>query len=189
MEAKNILDCKNESEFRAWLEKHHSTEEECWVDCKRGKPTEGAFSYTDAVYVALSFGWIDSVYGIIDGIRMQRFSPRRKKSHWSQLNKERARWLIEHDLMTEAGFDALPDDFDKEFKIGRAILNRLKKDPETWENFNSFPPLYQRIKIASIQKDKKDRKLYKKKLDTFLKNTKEGKMYGNWDDYGRLIKK
>lgn len=88
--------------------------------------------------------------------------------------------------MTESGFGALPDDFNKEFKIGRAVLNRLKKDPETWENFNNFPPIYQRLKIASIQKDKKDKKLYKKKLDTFLKNTKEGKMYGNWDDYGRL---
>lgn len=187
MEAKNILDCKSPSEFREWLEKNHRTEEECWIVCKRGKPVEGIFSYRDAVYVAISFGWIDSVYGLIDGVRMQRFSPRRKKSNWSQLNKERARWLIENDLMMKSGFDALPDDFDKEFKIDRVILNRLKKDEETWKNFNNFPPLYQRIKIASIQKDKKDKKLFKKKLDTFLKYTKEGKMYGNWNDYGRLI--
>lgn len=186
MEINNILDCKNESQFRDWLEKNHRTENECWIVCKRGKPEEGTFSYRDAVYVAISFGWIDSVYDLIDGVRMQRFSPRRKRSNWSQLNRERARWLIEHDLMREAGFDALPDDFDKEFKIRRAIINRLKKDEETWENFNNFPPLYQRIKIASIERDKNDRKLFKKKLDTFLKYTKEGKMYGNWDDYGRL---
>ena len=188
MEAKNILDCKNESEFRDWLEKHHLTEEECWIVCKRGKPEDGTFSYTDAVYAALSFGWIDSVYGLVDGVRMQRFSPRRKNSHWSQLNKERSRWLIDHGLMEEAGFNALPDDFDKKFKIDRAISRRLKKDPDIWENFNNFPPLYQRLKIASIQKDKKDKKLFKKKLDTFLKYTKEGKMYGNWNDYGRLIR-
>ncbi|WP_407461443.1 YdeI/OmpD-associated family protein [Methanobrevibacter sp.] len=186
METKNILDCKSPNEFRVWLEKNHASEEECWIVCKRGNPVEDTFSYRDAVYVALSFGWIDSVYGLIDGVRMQRFSPRIKKSNWSQLNRERARWLIEHELMTEAGLEVLPDDFDKEFKISRAILNRLKKDPETWENFNNFPPVYQRVKIASIQKEKKDKKLYKKKLDTFLKNTKEGKMYGSWDDYGRL---
>lgn len=187
MEAKNILDCKSPSEFRQWLEKNHATEEECWIVCKRGKPVKGTFSYSDAVYEALSFGWIDSYYDLIGGVRMQRFSPRRKRSNWSQLNRERARWLIDHDLMREAGFEALPDDFDKEFKIRRAITNRLKKDPEVWENFNNFPPLYQRMKIAGIERDRNDRKLFKRRMDRFLKYTKEGKMYGDWDDYGKLI--
>lgn len=91
MKACNVLECRNAEEFRQWLSRNHSTQTECWVDCKRGKPKEGTFSYVDAVYAALSFGWIDSTYGLVDGARMQRFSPRREKSHWSELNKERCR--------------------------------------------------------------------------------------------------
>ncbi len=80
MEAVNVLDCRSPEEFRKWLEENHSSQKECWVNCKRGKIEDGEFSYIDAVYVALSFGWIDSTYGRIDGVRMQRFSPRKKQS-------------------------------------------------------------------------------------------------------------
>ena len=187
MEAKNILDCKNDEEFRAWLGENHLSQEECWLVCKRGKPEKGTFSYIDAVYAALSYGWIDSTYGLVDGVRMQRFSPRRKKSHWSQLNKERCKWLIEHDLMTEYGMDVLPKDFYEDFKIDDDILKLLKKDDEIWKNFNGFPPLYKRIKIGNIQDKRKNRDEFEKSLANFLKKTKENKIYGNWDDYGRLI--
>jgi uncharacterized protein YdeI (YjbR/CyaY-like superfamily) len=105
MGPENVLDCRSAEEFRKWLEDNHSSQKECWVNCKRGKIEDGEFSYIDAVYVALSFGWIDSTYAKIDGVRMQRFSPRRKNSHWSELNKERCRWLIDHDLMLKADFD------------------------------------------------------------------------------------
>lgn len=186
MDAENILDCKNPSQFRDWLEKNHMKETECWIVCKRGKPVEGTFSYLDAVYVALSFGWIDSTYGIVDGVRMQRFSPRRKNSHWSQLNKERCKWLIKHDLMSDSGFSVLPD-LEEDFKIDDDILNLLKEDEETWKNFNSFPPLYQRVKIANIQKIRRNQNDFNRMLSNFLKNTKEAKMYGNWNDYGRLL--
>ena len=40
---------------------------------------------------ALCFGWIDSIQKPIDGVKMQRFSPRKKNSPWTELNKERVR--------------------------------------------------------------------------------------------------
>lgn len=185
MEATNILDCKNSEEFRNWLANNHSTEKECWIDCKRGKPKKDVFSYIDAVYVALCFGWIDSTYGLVDGVRMQRFSPRRKKSHWSELNKERSRWLIEKGLMTPAGFKALPD-LDEEFEIDEDIINALKTDDETWKNFTDFPDLYKRIRISKIQNERKNEDIFKKMLANFIENTKKGKMSGNWNDFGML---
>ena len=51
MEPVNILDCKNSDEFRNWLIDNHSTQSECWIECRKGKPREGVFSYIDAVYV------------------------------------------------------------------------------------------------------------------------------------------
>lgn len=186
MEYKNVLNCKTNDEFRIWLENNHLNETECWIGCKRGKPKEdNVFYYVDAVYTALSFGWIDSTYGLIDGKRMQRFSPRRKNSHWSELNKERCRWLIKNNLMASEGFKVLPD-LDEEFIIDDDILKELKSDDEIWDNFNSFPDIYKKVKISNIQRERKNPDVFNRMLSNFLKNTKRGKLYGNWNDYGKL---
>ena len=72
MEEHNILCIANRSEFRAWLEAHHASERECWVDVKRGRPVDDKhFWYLDAVEEALCFGWIDSRHKLIDGKRIQ----------------------------------------------------------------------------------------------------------------------
>ena len=186
MEYHNILKCETNEEFRQWLTDNHQKEKECWIHCKRGKITEdNVFYYIDAVYTALSFGWIDSTYGKKDGIRLQRFTPRRKKSNWSELNKERCRWLIKNNLMTEEGYKKLPD-LDEKFKIDDDILELLKKDDVTWENFKKFPDLYKRIKIGNIQKERKNKEVFDRMLNNFLKHTHNNKLQGNWNDYGRL---
>lgn len=161
-------------------------QKECWIHCKRGKmKDDDVFYYIDAVYTALSFGWIDSTYGIKDGVRLQRFTPRRKNSYWSELNKERCRWLIKNNLMTKEGFKQLPD-LEEEFKIDDDIIEILKKDSEIWKNFSDFPDLYKRIRIGNIQRHRKNKDNFKRMMSNFLKNTKNNKMYGNWTDYGRL---
>ena len=186
MKYSNILDCKSNEEFRNWLSEKHLTEKECWIECKRGKiQDDDVFYYIDAVYTALSFGWIDSTYGIKDGVRLQRFAPRREKSHWSELNKERCRWMIKHDLMTPEGYKKLPD-LDEEFVIDDDIIKALKSDDETWNNFNKLPDLYKRVRISNIQKERKNPDEFNKKLNNFLKSTKENRIHGQWNDYGRL---
>ena len=66
----------------------------------------------EAVEEALCFGWIDStVKRLPDGRCAQRFSPRRKNSHWTDLNLQRCRNMAERGLMTEAGLQAMPIDF------------------------------------------------------------------------------
>ena len=72
MSEKNILSVTDRQAFRYWLLEHSSVETECWVDVKRGKPTDPeTFYYLDAVEEALCFGWIDSIHKIIDGRRME----------------------------------------------------------------------------------------------------------------------
>lgn len=84
----------NRRDFRSWLESNAETESECYVSVKHGKPKdETAFYFLDAVEEALCFGWIDSAVKVIDGKRVQRFSPRRKNSPWTEPNKERVRRL------------------------------------------------------------------------------------------------
>ena len=156
----NVLECKTKDEFYEWLKKNHNKEDECYLECKKGKikPNTDILYYIDAVYMALCFGWIDSSQKVIDGTRYQRFSPRKKNSHWSELNKARCKWLIKNKLMTKAGLDVLPD-LDEELDIDKDILKTLKKDEEIWDNFNNFPELYRRLGLAIFKEKKRKVKL------------------------------
>ena len=87
----------------------------------------------------------------------QKLSPRKRKSLWSELNKERCRRMERLGLMTDAGRAVFPDMSDKEFVIDEDILKVLKADPVVWENYNKFPVLYQRVRIDTIQIKKKSR--------------------------------
>ena len=140
----------------------------------------------DAVEKALCFGWIDTTIKNIDGVTMQKFTPRKKNSPWSELNKERYRRLERLGLMTDAGRAALPDM--ENFEIDVEILEALQVDEETWKSFQSFPELYKMVRIGTIQINKKKRpELFASRLEKFLKNTKNGVMYGEWNDFGRLL--
>ena len=95
--------------LREWLQENHSTAKDCWVVTSRSKnPPPGLIPYIEVVEEALCFGWIDSTLKRLpDGRLAQRLSPRRKGSHWTELNKQRCQELESRGLMTPAGRDAL----------------------------------------------------------------------------------
>lgn len=185
----NILKAKNREELRLWLENNYEIQKECWVIVKRGKPqNDDTFWYIDAVEEALCFGWIDSTVKKLDtGITIQRLSPRKKGSIWSELNKERCRRMEKLGKMTQAGKKVLPDMSEKGFNIDIDILEALKKDEIVWAIFHKFPSLYQRVRIDTIQIKKKNPQLFQKRLEKLIENTKKGIMYGEWNDNGRLL--
>lgn len=104
-----FLDFSKREQLRSWLEEHHASVRCCWVPCNRSKtPREDAIPYLDVVEEALCFGWIDSTCKKMpDGRLAQRLSPRRKGSHWTELNKRRCADLELRGLMTDAGRKAL----------------------------------------------------------------------------------
>ena len=189
MQPKNLLTAKNRNELRVWLAGNYDKESECWVIVKRGRPqNDHTFWYIDAVEEALCFGWIDSTTKRLEnGITAQKLTPRKKKSLWSELNKERCRRLEKLGFMTEAGRAVLPDMSAKGFVIDREIRTVLKADKTVWQNFNHFPPLYQRVRVDTIQIKKKQPDLFDSRLQKFIENTKKGIMYGEWNDNGRLL--
>ena len=106
MEIDNLLESSHRHQLRSWLEQHHSLSSHCWVACYRSKvrPADNCQPYLDVVEEALCFGWIDStVKRLPDGRLAQRLSPRRKNSHWTELNRQRCKDLERRGLMTEAG--------------------------------------------------------------------------------------
>ena len=109
MEIVNLLELKDRSHLRQWLEANHATERQCWVIMyRKNRPEWDALAYIDIVEEALCFGWIDSTNKKLpDGRLAQRLSPRRKGSNWTELNKQRCQDLIDRGLMTKAGFDAM----------------------------------------------------------------------------------
>lgn len=81
-----ILDIRTREEFRSWLWENHDKASECWIRAPKGKvPPDDSIWYLDAVEEALCFGWIDTTNKTVDGINLQRFTPRSKRSPWSEL--------------------------------------------------------------------------------------------------------
>ncbi len=185
----NLLNVGNRDEFRLWLENNHSTEKECWLVVKRGRPIgSDTFWYIDAVEEAMCFGWIDSTTKKLDdGTTIQRFTPRSKNSKWSELNKERCRRMERLGRMTDSGRAVLPDMSDDGFVIDKDILAALQSNVDVWTNFQNFPPLYKRVRIDTIQIKKNQPDVFAARLNKFIENTKKGVMYGEWNDNGRLL--
>lgn len=172
--------------WRSWLAKHHRTESEVWLVYYRKETGKPRISYDDAVEEALCYGWIDSTVKALDRERFaQRFSPRRKASSLSQMNKERIRVLVAAEKMTKAGLDAIAHALDpkednrQEFHIPPDILEPLKENDEAWQNFQRFPETYQRIRIAFIESRKRHgEEMFRRSLTYFIKMTAKNKRFG-----------
>ena len=188
MEYRNVLAISTRQEFRDWLMLHHATETECYVVCRRGRPTDNEqLWYLDAVEEALCFGWIDSTIRKIDGVSMQRFSPRKKGSNWTELNKERCRRLETLGLMTDAGRAVLPPMGTGSFRFDPEVVAELKK-ARVWSKFRKLHPLYQRIRASNLAFYKNHYpEPYRRALNHLIEETKKGNMFGDWNDYGRLL--
>ena len=106
----NYYEFKSFDEMYSWFLKHAKEEKEVFVKISRKQPDKciDILSYYDAVKVALCFGWIDSTLRNIDGVLIQRFSPRKKNSHWTQTNINRCLELDKAGLLTEEGKKVCP---------------------------------------------------------------------------------
>ncbi len=99
-----IFHAESRAAWRAWLAEHHSTERGVWLcswKAATGRPT---CAYADAVEEALCFGWIDSTVNTLDDERgLQLMTPRKPKSSWTRLNRQRVAAMEAAGLMTDAG--------------------------------------------------------------------------------------
>jgi uncharacterized protein YdeI (YjbR/CyaY-like superfamily) len=95
---------ENAAAFEAWLAAHHDTEPEVWI--KIHKKASGLASVTpaEAVDVVLCWGWIDGIRkGLDERSFLQRYTPRGRKSIWSQINREHVARLVTAGRMTPHG--------------------------------------------------------------------------------------
>ena len=142
MEVVNLLHLSSRSELRQWLEENHNEEKCCWVVTYRSKcpPEWPAIPYIEVAEEALCFGWIDSTLKRLpDGRLAQRLSPRRAKSHWTQLNMDRCVDLEDRGLMTEAGRQAFEKAFEYEIVSQDSEISKRMQE----ENKFRRPGMYE----------------------------------------------
>ena len=96
--------CATRADWAAWLADHHDKAEGVWLKyAKKGSGVQSV-TYAEAVEVALCYGWIDGQSAPGDDAHwLQRFTPRRPRSKWSKINRDRAIALIERGEMQPAG--------------------------------------------------------------------------------------
>lgn len=146
---------KTRKAWRQWLEKNHLSSPGIWLIYYKKGTGKPQVSYGESVEEALCFGWIDSLPRKLDTERaMLKFTPRKRKSVWSDLNKERVKRLIENKLITKAGLDK---------------IKQAKKDG-SWDLLNSSN--YQADTNALPADLQKALSVNNKALENFLSFTK-----------------
>jgi uncharacterized protein YdeI (YjbR/CyaY-like superfamily) len=90
--------------FHAWLAEHHDRETEVWIKIHKVGSKRPSITPKQAIDVVLCWGWIDAVRkGFDDQSFLQRYTPRGKKSIWSQINVDNVARLTKEGRMTPHG--------------------------------------------------------------------------------------
>jgi uncharacterized protein YdeI (YjbR/CyaY-like superfamily) len=144
------------ADFRAWLEKHHASEQELSVGFYKRDSGKPSITWPESVDAALCYGWIDGVRNSIDAVSYRvRFTPRKPTSTWSAINVRRVAELTKLGLMRPAGnkaFTARQGDKTgiysyeqrKNAKLSRAYEKQFRANKKAWAFFQSQPAWYQR---------------------------------------------
>lgn len=186
----NTFYTSHREEWRACLSANFDKEKEVWFVFPMKAAGEEALSYNDAVEEALCFGWIDGVIKHIDPThRAQRFTPRRQGSPYSRPNIERLIWLEEQKLIHPSIRERVLSIIKVPYLFPEDIIAAIKRDEKAWDHYNSFAPSYKRIRVAYIDAARKRPEEFQKRLDSFIKKTRENKLiigYGGIDKYYRI---
>jgi uncharacterized protein YdeI (YjbR/CyaY-like superfamily) len=154
------------STFRTWLAKHHRTKRELLVGFHKKHTGTSSVSYTEALDVALCYGWIDGVRRRVDDDRYTiRFTPRLPRSKWSAVNIKKANALVKAGLMQPAGAAAFAVKDAGNAKIyayevpprplGPVEQKLFRANKVAWAFFCAQPPGFRRLAEWRVMSAKK----------------------------------
>jgi uncharacterized protein YdeI (YjbR/CyaY-like superfamily) len=93
-----------DADWEAWLEEHHATSDGVTVRIAKKGSGVATVAYPEVLDTAICFGWIDARRQALDDtFFLQRFTPRRARSRWSKINRDKAEALIAAGRMRPAG--------------------------------------------------------------------------------------
>jgi uncharacterized protein YdeI (YjbR/CyaY-like superfamily) len=156
-----VLEVRNREQWRAWLEKQHSSSAGVWLIYYKDHTGVVSVSYKESVLDALCFGWVDSLIKRLDDDRYARkFTPRKPNSKWSDSNRKRWAELKAAGLLGAAGFAAAPTGNTYAARpaipeMPAYIAKALKADAKAWRFFRELPASERRHFVAWIHTAKR----------------------------------
>ncbi|MCL4366295.1 YdeI/OmpD-associated family protein [Patescibacteria group bacterium] len=176
---------KDAKEWRRWLAKNYNKEKDVWLILPHTDSGKKKIAYNDSVEEALCFGWIDStVKNFNEHNSIQRFTPRRKGSPYSQTNIERLRLLTKESKVIPEISESTKVILQEKFHFPKDTIAAIQANAEAWRNFQRYSDSYKRIRIAYIEEFRSIPKEYQKRLQYFIKKTARGIQFG----YGGIEK-
>lgn len=180
-----VREFKDAESFYKWLGKHHDKQNEIWI--KIHKVHSGLKSITpkEAIDVVLCWGWIDAVRkGFDEKSFLQRYTPRGRKSTWSQINVNNVARLIKESRMTEHGLkhvEAAKSDgrwaraygSAKDLKIPSDLQAAIDAEPEARRMLGTLNA-QNRFALAFRVHNLKTEAARRRKIDTFVEMLKRG---------------
>ncbi len=180
-----ILPFASQSKFADWVAKNHEKSQGLWLKIAKKDSGISSVTYTEALDIALCYGWIDGQKKSFDEkYFLQKFTPRRPKSIWSKINVEKVERLIKSGQMQPAGLKAIeaakadgrwdnaydgqknmpvPEDFQK-------ALNKNKKAKTVFESLKSSERYSFLFRIHNVKKAETRQKKIKQFVEMLEKN-------------------
>jgi len=168
IKGKSTLTVGSRSEWRQWLLENGESHKEIWLVYYKKHTGKPSLTKAEANKEALCFGWIDSLIQTIDGERyMQKFSPRKPGSTWSELNKRRVHDLMDQGLMTPRGEKCIDEakascewnlnrDNPREIEIPTMLEALLEKEPLARDCWSKLIPSHRRQYCLWISQAKQE---------------------------------
>ena len=154
------------SDLRAWLEANHASSQELWLRLRKTTVPGPGVTYSEALDLALCFGWIDGVRHAVDGKSFAvRLTPRKPKSTWSNVNIRHYTRLERTGSVTAAGREAFQrressrtgrysfESVPRELPL--ALERTFRANPAAWAFFMTQPPSYRRTATFWVLSAKK----------------------------------
>ena len=179
-----IREFEDAASFYKWLAVHHDKEDELWIKIHKVNSGLKSISPPQAIDVALCWGWIDGVRkGLDDKSYLQRYTRRRPKSIWSQINVANVARLIQEGRMTEHGLKAVEaakadGRWDrayrsKDMKLPHDLQAAIDADPKAKKMLEELSA-QNRFALAFRVLNLKTEAGRKKKIESFVEMLKRG---------------
>ena len=170
--------------FRQWLEKNHDRANELLLGFHKKDSGKKSITYPEALDEALCFGWIDGVRKRLDETSYTiRFTPRKPRSIWSNVNVRHVERLQKEGRMAEPGLKAYAlrdpkrtgiyafENRPKEFSP--AFEKKFRANKRAWQFFQNEPPSIRKVCVFWVMSAKKE-ETQQRRLDQLIARSAQG---------------
>jgi len=167
MDYEHAIHFRNRRAWRRWLEKNHHKETEAWLLHYKKQSWKTGIQHEEAVEEAICHGWIDSKLRSVDEEKYAlKYSPRRKGSVWSEINKKIAMRMIDEGKMKRGGLEKIEEakrngkwasaySSKKQPSIPRDLEQALARNKTAWQNFHGLSNSHQTQNVFWIESAKR----------------------------------